>query len=284
MNLKKWLLKPYPLLERTRDKLLLCFGFALFTYIFLITYEPFDIVKIEQNKKIFLLGFGFCVFSGLFINYILLPRAFPILFRSENWVIRKEIIYVTWSFVLISLFNYSYNTFIGKDLAVYRNWFEFFGITFSVGVFPLLGSIYFIEKKRSKKNTSQAQTLSEIIRQEKTTVVTNKILSIQSEALKEEPVTMDLGDFVFATSDNNYTTVFYRKKGNLEKALLRLSITNLEQQLSSFTNIIRCHRSYLINKQRIKTIKGNARSLALQVADYEGFIPVSRSFPKEKLV
>jgi len=285
MQLKKWLLKPYPLLEKTTDKLILISSFALFTYIFLVAYEPFQITEIKENKKVYLLGFGFCVFLGLFINYFLLPKLLPNTFRSENWIIKKEILYVFWSFMLISIFNYGYNTLVGKDIALYRNWFEFFGITFSVGIFPLLGLIYFIERRQNKRNTIQAAELSQKREQEQTNFQSDTAVSIQSDTAKQKAIVLNSESFVFATSDNNYTTIFYiGEDGSLKKTLLRLSITNLEQQLAVLKSVIRCHRSYLVNKQKIKSIQGNARSLTILINNYDGIIPVSRSFPKEKLI
>ncbi|MEO1383127.1 MAG: LytTR family DNA-binding domain-containing protein, partial [Bacteroidota bacterium] len=93
-----------------------------------------------------------------------------------------------------------------------------------------------------------------------------------------------LPNFLFATSDNNYSTVFYWEEGTLTRKLLRLSLKNLENQLAEVPAIVRCHRSYIVNKEKIQGFKGNARSLTLKLEGYEERIPVSRNFPKEQLL
>lgn len=279
-----WLNKPYPLLEKNSNKLLLAFGFAIFTSLFLLIYKPFGAKDITSNQTIFLCGFGFCVFLGLVLNYFLLPKLLLNVFNPEKWQVKKEVIYIIWSFLLISIFNYFYNTIIGKDIAPYRNWLEFFGITISIGIFPLLILIYLVEKKQSQKNIIQAKILSKTIKKDKTNLKIEKSITIVPETLKSEPLTLNVNDFIFAVSDNNYVTVYFVEKNRLNQKLLRLSLKNLESQLSKINTIFRCHKSYLINKQKIITIKGNARSLVIFVEFYNEAIPISRNFPKEKLI
>ena len=284
MSLKKWLRKPYPLLETTKDKLLLAFSFGIFVYLFLLVFEPFDADKITNNKSLFLSGFGVCVFTGLVINYFILPYIFPIVFNPEKWQIKKEILYIVFSFTIIAIFNYSYNTIIGKDISQYRSLFNFLGITVAIGMFPVVILTFLIERNLNKKNTSNAEILSKYLTDKKAVSKEPIQIQIESEALKSKPLGINLNDFVFAKSDNNYSTIFYFNDNELKHQLLRLSFRNLEDQLSEFKNIIRCHRSYIVNKHKIKSVKGNARSLLLEIENYQGVIPVSRNFPKENLV
>jgi DNA-binding LytR/AlgR family response regulator len=66
----------------------------------------------------------------------------------------------------------------------------------------------------------------------------------------------------------------------LRHKLIRLSLKQLEIQLENFSQIKRCHRSYLVNTQHISSIDGNARSLTIQLDNVATSIPVSRSFSK----
>jgi len=284
MHLKNWLHKPYPFIERSKGKIILASSFGIFVYVFLSIFQPFGASEITHHKHLFLLGFGVCVFIGIFLNYMVLPNLFTKIFDADQWQIKKEMLFLGWNFLLIALFNYTYNTTVGSKITKYHSVLEFIGITISVGIFPVIILIFLTERNLNTKNSAAAKILMNATPSEKEKHPEDSQLSIVLENVKLTPFEIDLEYFIFATSANNYTTIFYVKQQKLHKKLFRLSIKNLEQQLTKFKSIVRCHRSYLVNKQHIKTIKGNARSLVLVLEYYEEPIPVSRSFPKENLV
>jgi len=65
--------------------------------------------------------------------------------------------------------------------------------------------------------------------------------------------------------------------------LIRISLRKVEKQLAGFDNIIRCHRSHIINAQNIDKMSGNARSYNIHFNKLEFQIPVSRNFPQKML-
>ena len=284
MMLISWLQKPYPFLEQSKDKWTLAVCSGVFVALFLIVFQPFDAIKITQYKLVFLAGFGLCVCIGIIVNYFILPRLFTRLFNAEQWQIQNEIVYILWTLMLITCLNYLYNTYIGANIAKYKSLWEFFGITVAIGIFPVVILTFFIERKLNERNSSDAKRLSKSLTDKNIEESTSKRIRIISDSLKAQPLDLDLNDFLFATSDNNYTTIFYSENNELKRQLLRLSLKNLEDQLSDYASFIRCHRSYIVNKDKITSVTGNARSLVLQVKDYNGTIPVSRSFPKNQLV
>ncbi len=284
MNTQRWFDRPYPLVNRLQDKALLVVVFALFTYVFLLLYQPFGAAEIQYSRSIFLLGFAGSVLLALGFNYFLLPQLFRSIFQPEHWQIKKEICYIAWSFCLVALLNYWYNSTIGKDIAPQYSLLQFLGITFSVGIFPLFGQIFLTERYLSRRNQEQAEALVQQKLGQHSPKPTLPLLRIQAETLRSGPLDIPLDNFLFATSDSNYSTVFYLQEGQVKRQLLRLSLKNIAEQLQSFDAIVRCHRSYIINKNQIENINGNARSLNIQLAHYKPLIPVSRSFPREKLL
>ena len=135
----------------------------------------------------------------------------------------------------------------------------------------------------NKRNEAEASVIN-LQRSEKSLPKPAAQITISPETITSSPLSIVLDDFLFAESDNNYSTVYFFKEGIIHRELLRLSLKNLANQLQDFKDIVRCHRSYLVNKSRITKITGNARSLVLKVDGYKGQIPVSRNFPKDQLV
>lgn len=279
-----WFLRPYPLLERTQTKLVVILGFALFIPIFLYIYQPFGIADVVEKYKVwYVSGIGMHISFVLALNYFLVPRLFPKFFNPERWAIWKEILYILSSFFLATCSNFIYNVTVGKDISPYRSFPEFLGITVAVGIFPVIIMIFWMERNLSMRNALKAGEYSKLLPKKRRNK-NRQSLSIKSESSKVTDLNIALKDFIFATSDNNYSTVHYENDGVLKKELLRLSFKNLENQLVDYNQIIRCHKSFIVNRDRIQKISGNARSLVLMVDLYDEMIPVSRSFPKERLM
>ena len=169
-------------------------------------------------------------------------------------------------------------TYIDKQSIFYQTFFNFLKITISIGIFPIVGLIFFTERTLSKRNIEKAQLLSNQL--QPVAVEETITVQIQEESVKASPIVMPLSEFVYAQSEGNYVTIYHWDDGALMHKLIRLSLKHLEIQLEHLSQIKRCHRSYLINMQHITSIDGNARSLTIQLDKVATSIPVSRSFSK----
>ncbi|MCR9249961.1 MAG: LytTR family transcriptional regulator [bacterium] len=139
-----------------------------------------------------------------------------------------------------------------------------------------------VELYLSKRNKEQALAITESL--DATSSLEKNVIQIESESKKEETLILDLDQFLFAMADNNYTTIYFMKDAVLRKHLLRVKIKNLQDQLSKYPSILRTHKSFLVNKQKIVSLEGNARSLNIILDGYNGKLPVSRSISRELLV
>lgn len=282
MNLPEWLNRPYPLIQNKRDKLILVVAFGIFTYFFLLLYLPFGAARIQGGRVWFLMGFGLSVSLALTVTYGILPSIFKKIFNPDKWQIKNEVAFLCVNVVLVTVFNYTYNSTVGLNIAPQHSFVEFLGITLAVGIFPLIILIFLTELFFNRKNSSYALALNNSIN---TNILPspNGMLTIIPETTRSEMLELDLTNFLFAVSDNNYITIFYLKNSRLENQLMRLSLKKLEHQLKAFDVMVRCHRSYIVNKTKIKKFTGNARALNLELEGYDSPIPVSRGFPKENL-
>jgi len=274
----KWLNAPYPLLQKAKYKWLFALLTGLFVFVFLIFFQPFGAGQSIPYKYIFLAGFGVSVFLGVAVTYFILPKLFPVFFRPEKWTIGKEILLQSCCILIISAFNSLHNYNWWRDIDFYQTFLNFLIITTSIGIFPIIGLIFFKERTLSKRNIERARLISNQL--PPAAVEETITLQIQEESVKESPIVMQLTEFVYAQSEGNYITVYYLEDNVIMQKLIRLSLKQLEIQLEHLSQIKRCHRSYLINTQHIKAIDGNARSLNIQLDNVATPIPVSRSFTK----
>ena len=273
-----WLNSPYPLLQKAKYKWLFALLSGLFVFLFLIFFQPFGASQSIAYKYIFLAGFGVAVFLGVATTYFILPKLFREFFRPEKWTIGKEILLQSCCILIISAFNSIHNYNWWRDIDLYQTFLNFLIITISIGIFPIIGLIFFKERTLSKRNIERARLLSNQL--PPAAVEETITLQIQEESVKESPIVMQLSQFVYAQSEGNYITIYYLDDSTLMHKLIRLSLKQLEIQLENLSQIKRCHRSYLINMQHITSINGNARSLTIQLEKVATSIPVSRSFSK----
>lgn len=84
-------------------------------------------------------------------------------------------------------------------------------------------------------------------------------------------------DFLFARSEGNYCTLFYLEENAIKKHLLRIPLKILEAQVGS-DRIAKCHRSFIVNLDKIANMKGNAQGFKLNIEQCAETIPVSRKY------
>ncbi len=274
----RWLNLPYPLLQSTKYKWLFASLSGIFVFVFLIVYKPFGSGQLIPFKYLFLAGFGVSVFLGTATTYFILPKLFREFFRPEKWTVGKEILLLTSCILIISAFNYLNNNFMGRNIVSYQTYFNFLEITIKIGIFPILGLVFFTERTLSKRNGERAQLLANQIPMAE--VEESITVQILEESVKAAPIVMQLSDFVYAQSEGNYVTIYHLEDSALVHKLIRLSLKQLEIQLENHSQIKRCHRSFLINMQHITSIDGNARSLTIKLEKVANGIPVSRTFSK----
>ena len=85
-------------------------------------------------------------------------------------------------------------------------------------------------------------------------------------------------NLLYLESAENYVNICYLNKGKVSKYLHRDTLKKIEENFSG-TEIIRCHRSYMVNFEKVKVIRKDRDGLKLEfdnptVTD----IPVSKTY------
>jgi len=281
-QLKEWFKKPYPFPNFFKEKFFISLGFGKFVFIFLFLVKPLDFNRLADKSLYFAAMYGLITFVLLFLNLITLPKLFPKYFDLAKWNIGKMISFVIILILMISFANWYFSLISFKAINVDYHSLSFFLINTSItGFFPIIFYLYISERRASKKHEVMADTISNL---------KNGIKSNNQEVVKvvgdnkNEYFDLYLYELVYISFEKNYSSIFYIKDGGIKEKVLRISLTKIENQLSDFQFIVRCHRSYLVNTKQVKTIIGNARSYQLVLKNTSEIrIPVSRSFPKELL-
>lgn len=85
-------------------------------------------------------------------------------------------------------------------------------------------------------------------------------------------------NLLYLESAENYVSICYLNKGKVSKYLLRDTLKKVEESFSG-TEIIRCHRSYMVNFDKVKVIKKDKYGLTLELDNPSVMdIPVSKTY------
>lgn len=85
-------------------------------------------------------------------------------------------------------------------------------------------------------------------------------------------------NLLYIESAENYVSICYLNKGKISKYLLRDTLKKVEESFAG-TDVIRCHRSFMVNFEKVKVIKKERDGLKLELDNLsEADIPVSKTY------
>ncbi len=85
-------------------------------------------------------------------------------------------------------------------------------------------------------------------------------------------------NLLYLEAAENYVNICYLNKGNVSKYLLRDTLKKMEESFSG-TEIIRCHRSYIVNFDKVKVIRKDKDGLKLELDNPLAIdLPVSKTY------
>ena len=263
-----FLRKPFPIEETPKGQAKTAFAVGLFVTLFLYIFKPFGVNNIESNAFLFCLQFGAVVLIAMFIYELGLRLAIlsgmlkPKIYTYKLWLIKTMGL-----LCVIGLCNFLLLSYLGGSF-YWPSLLPNLVYTFAIGIFPVAASGALAIILSEKKHQNLAQQLN------------------QTHPLKE-PNTPDQSLQLFDTpihkiyaieSIQNYVKIYWESEdGNLQDEIHRATLKSLLEQ-SQGTNLKKCHRSYLVNTEKIESYTGNAQGLVLSLADNTLKIPVSRSY------
>ena len=261
-----------PKIVSIRELLTYAFLLGLSAYVFLLVFQPFGTYNFENAYKFSLLsGYG----AILSIAYALIS----IVLRKKRGTVAIELFRIFLVFLLSSFLNFVYHGWFINQAPLQWNNLPYIGC-YTLSLYSPIAAIYFllrVDRRHSnhEKNNSSMESLS---------IKPAMILSQANDcdlALVDipngnQPLKLLPSDFIFAKSMDNYCMIYFRKDGMVKKQMVRITLSRLSELLNTMS-IHRCHRSFLVNFEKILVKEGNAQGFLLRFADTEDCAVISRS-------
>lgn len=248
---------------------------ALFALLFINLFQPFgsrdwypgisEIKYFAFSSLIILTGMLVVVISRIILVYR--SKRHDILYWQYAVWILAEI-------VAMAIFYTLFSQFFPKD-GVIRDLSESFRQSLNNTALVLLlpytiSWLYFSWKEKS--------ALLEHLGQEKAPDAASKMLIAFPDEKGELKISIMTDNLLYIESADNYATIHYLNKSKLSHYLLRNSLKRMEEHLAD-TPLERCHRSFMVNMDRVKILKKVKGGIMLEL-DEENTpdIPVSKTY------
>ena len=266
-----------PYIYKKSNLILLVVFTAVFALLFINIYKPFEspqwypITKFEYflySSLIILTGVLVVVISRIVLFYYTKKRTLT------YW---EYIIWVAAEIFFMSLFYtlYSYTLDETRDFAeVYRS--SVINTSLILLLPYVISMLYLSWREKSKQVTALEEERNQgedISGSAGTFAFHDEKGQLQLSVKKDSQLYMESAD--------NYVSVWYLSKTGLSKYLIRNTLKEMEERFSG-TNIVRCHRSFMVNLDQVKIAKRTPTGIVLDLGtDKIPDIPVSRTYASQ---
>ncbi|MBU0473671.1 MAG: LytTR family transcriptional regulator [Bacteroidetes bacterium] len=277
-TLTKILNRPCPIIESSKDKVVLAIGFGFFIFIFLSVFQPFGLDKVEKYKYLYFSGYGVITSFVILFNGFVSMNLFKDFFLPEKWNIWKSFVHNFIMIIPIAILNWIYFQSVEKPVDLDYSITNFLFMTIAVGFLPSLFLVYFFELRMRHSN----ENLSAIVNKQLESKLNNN-LEVENINIISQNISISIpqNNFLCIKSMGNYITLYFTEENNLKREIIRTTMKKIEEDLYENKTIIRCHKSYFVNINQVTKTSGNARALYLHMDALDFQIPVSRNFSQE---
>ena len=266
--------QPYYLFESKKHRLIFSFGTSIFVWFFLCTFGVFGF-------DYFPLPIRFC-YTGVYSLGCLITLLLN-LFLLQNYVLEKPTVvnaltWILWLMCCIALSNFLLTTVVFK--------FEEFSMytliknqiyTLSIGLFitpiMILTHYNYILRKALKE---AADINAKILLSGSNRTEEQELITFSSK-YKDGKFEIEADQLLYIQSADNYIDIWYKNDNEILHKLIRSTLAYFGKS-NSHPALMRCHRSYIININKIKSVKGNAGGFKLIIEGVNHEIPLSRTY------
>ncbi|MBS1506519.1 MAG: LytTR family transcriptional regulator [Bacteroidetes bacterium] len=253
--------------------------FGLFLTVFLLVFTPFGLEVFAYERIHIIAGYGLVFTVTIVMNDVIGYHLFSGLFNEASWKVSHQI---TWAFLhllILGMTNLAFGFAVGAFPITWLSFFKLELYVIACAIIPITLITLARQNYLLRKNSDGAETISQDIRERKLNTAANSSSSrimFQAENNKDF-FESDPHAILWIQSQDNYVEFAFVNEGKVRKELLRSTLGKVESTLSSYPNFFRCHRAFIVNLDKIKSVQGNSQGYRLQMDEDSGEIPVARS-------
>ena len=260
--------KPYTALRSKTTRWMLVLGIFCFVWFMMFSFGLYGQDAFPTVERFYVSGiYAFAQLSAMLVNC----------FVIQDFVLKKYTIGNTFLWTLWFLFGIAFSNF-----AVTSLWFgttdfslnrfiqeQIYVLSIGFVITPmaiLIHDRYFLEKKISAIEITYLNVADD----------DDVLILFKSEEKgREKDFRVMLNRVLYVQSGGNYVDVYYKGDNRIEHKLIRTKLINLEKD-PLHPDLVRCHKSYMVNKRNISSIK----SSSIRLNDQISVLPLSDTYKK----
>lgn len=261
-------------------------GTALLTVVFILgVFRPFGIAALDLPEVLLTLALAAAgTIGGLFITLYLLPRLFKNYY--VHWTVGKNILSNLLTVFFVGFGNGMVPLLFQLILTGHlpsqweAQFLYFFRAVLLVSPFPVVVTAFMEQNQSLKKHLDEAQEMSRNLC--KQTLPGNSPVPdtplVTLTGTTKESVGIRPDELLYLEACGNYVQVNYYREGTVCRKIIRTTLKQMEDVLQPYPNLLRCHRAFLVNIERVREAKGNSQGYRLKLLETPVEIPVSRAY------
>jgi hypothetical protein len=267
---------PAYLYEKT-NVIRLIFFTAIFALLFINIFQPFG----SRGWYPDITDFKYFFFSSLIILIgmlvVVVSRIIMLAYVKKNSIMYWQYgLWVLAEILSMSLFYSLFSKFIPK-VGIERDLLEIFRqstINTSMVILLPYAILWLYFSWHDKNIMLEKMTHDEPLRESK-----KKSFIAFPDEKGELKITIMLENLLYVDSADNYATIHYLNKSKISNFLIRNSLKWMEENLTKESPLVRCHRSYIVNLDKVKVLRKTKEGIFLELdAINTPDIPVSKTY------
>ncbi len=267
LHLKEILSREFNLLDDTRSKVLLISLSAFFATAFILVYDPLGISSFKINTR---LGNALTIYSAGIVGastLILTQIILRPLFNLSAFKVGSYLLWTSFEFALICIIIFL--VFGERGLPFWDEFMLTSRFAIILALVPYTISCLMIALFKDKKEgvfTSQKERL-----------LSPELITLSDENDKSV-ITLKADSIIFMKAADNYVEVYYYDQNEVHKKLIRTRLKQMEQKIEH-VDLVRTHRSYIVNQQKIRIVNRIGSKIELRMEHMkEMAFPISATY------
>lgn len=247
---------------------------AVFDLVFINIYKPFSSLTWYPVSE-----FKFFLFSSLVILtgvlVVAISRVIMYYYTKRHTLNYLEYaIWIASEIFFMSLFYTTYSAYLRPERDVMEIFMESTENTFLVLLLPYaILMLYFSWRDKEQKLL--------IMENDKNDANGNSTVISFLDTNGELRLSVKRANLLYIESADNYVRIWYLNKGVITNFMLRNTLKAMEETFEG-TNILRCHRSYMVNFEQVKVIRREKDGIYLEFGvEKVPDIPISKTYSEK---
>lgn len=251
---------------------------ASFALVFINMYAPFGIktfLRITQEWELFLLASQITL-TGVLVVVISRIIMYHAVKKGRRLSITNYLIWITFEVISMALFYTLYEILFFNDPRSFFLAFKKSMLNTSLVLLIPYSVSWLYFSWRDKVHQLEAIT-------EMPEIHNSKLMIPFRDEKGTLRISIKPNDLLYFQGSDNYVTIYYNLQNKPSKFLIRTTLKKMAKELANL-QIMRCHRSYMINIEKVKLVRKEKEGLIL-VLDTDPVIeiPVSRTYLSDVL-